>query len=276
MGSAMSSVLTTLTVLLLAYGAVVAGLYAAQRSIMYHPDGDRPRPVPPLDRAVSAIEIPSHDGLPLFTWWAAPPTADAPVLVYFHGNAGNQADRAARLAAFVEEGWGVLMPGYRYNAGAGGSPSEEALIADGEAALNWLSDQGVGPSRRILFGESLGSGIVTALATEPDRAAGIVLDAPFDSIEAIAAKNYWYVPVRRLLKDRFRSDLRIGSVTVPVLIGHGGRDRIIPPAHGRRLFDAANQPKTFAFKPEAGHSDLFDHGFLDDLRAFIASIKAPD
>lgn len=272
----MTTALAALAILILGYGALVGGLYAGQRAMMYHPDGSRPQPAPPLDRVVTATEIPAHDGLMLFTWWAPPPSPEAPVLVYFHGNAGNQADRAQRMAAFIAEGWGVVMPGYRYNAGAGGTPSEDALIADGRAVLAWLDTQGIGSERRVLFGESLGSGIVTALAAEPGRAAGLVLDAPFDSIEAVAARAYWYVPVRLLLKDRFRSDHRIGSVSMPVLIGHGGQDRIIPPAHGRRLFEAANEPKTFAFKPEAGHTDLFDHGFFGDVRAFVASVTTPD
>jgi fermentation-respiration switch protein FrsA (DUF1100 family) len=272
----MTTALAVLAVLILGYGAIVGGLYAAQRSMMYHPDGARPQPAPPLDRTVTVTEIPAHDGLALFTWWAPPPSAEAPVLVYFHGNAGSQADRAQRMAAFIAQGWGVVMPGYRYNAGAGGEPSEEALIADGHAVLDWLGAQGVAPGRRILFGESLGSGLAVALAAEADHAAGIVLDAPFDSIEAVAAAAYWYVPVRRLLKDRFRSDIRIASVDVPVLIGHGGEDRIIPPDHGRRLFAAANEPKRFAFKPEAGHTDLFDHGFFGDVQSFVAEVTARD
>jgi fermentation-respiration switch protein FrsA (DUF1100 family) len=254
------------------YGALVMGLYGAQRALLYHPSGDRPRPGPGLADATRVVEIPSHDGLPLFTWWAEPRDPEMPVIVYFHGNAGTQVDREERVAAFVARGWGVLMPTYRYNAAAGGKPSEAALIADGRAVLSWLDDRGVGPDRRVLFGESLGSGIAVALLENDRSAAAAILDAPYDSIAAVASKIYWYVPVNLLLKDRFDSLSRIGGVTVPLLIGHGGDDRIIPEAHGKRLFDAANGPKTWAFKPHAGHVDLFDHGFLDDISAFMSKV----
>lgn len=254
----------------LGYGALVAGLYVAQRALLYHPNGDRPRPGPALAHLVTIQEVPSHDGLGLFSWWAPPARPDAPVIVYFHGNAGTQYDREERVAGFISKGWGVLMPGYRYNSGAGGDPSETALIADGKAVLDWVVAKGVLPDQIVLFGESLGSGVATALAREEGAAAALVLDAPYDSIMEVAAKVYWYVPVRHLLKDPFDSHTRIGDVRIPVLIGHGGEDTLIPDRHGRRLFEAANEPKIFVFKPEAGHTELFEFGFLDDVDRFLA------
>lgn len=260
------------TVALTLYGALVAGMYFAQRSLLYHPASERPQPAPELAERVSIQTLPSHDGLALFSWWAAPRDPGGPVIVYFHGNAGSLADREERVALFVDQGWGVLMPSYRYNAGADGRPSEDALIADGAAVLGWLRQQGVAPAATILFGESLGTGIVTALAAETEQAAGLILDAPYDSVLAVAQAKYWYLPVRWLLKDQFRSLERIPDVSIPLLIGHGGEDRVIPAKHGRRLFDAANQPKTFAFKPEGRHTNLFEYGFFDDVVRFVAAV----
>ncbi len=271
-GPFMTVTLLILAAVLVAYLMLVWGLYVAQRSLLYHPNGDRPRPGPGLAGSVSIEDVPSHDGLGLFSWWASPKDEDAPVLLYFHGNAGSQMDREERMAAFVARGWGVLMPAYRYNAGADGKPSEDALIADGRAALDWLLARGIASGRVVLFGESLGSGIATALAAEREDLAALVLDAPYDSVTDVAARLYWYVPVRLLLKDNFDSVARIGRVRIPVLIGHGGRDRVIPERHGRRLFEAANEPKLFAYKPDSGHVELFDYGFLDDIDAFFNQV----
>lgn len=260
--------------IVIGYALLVAGLYVAQRSLMYHPDPSRPRPGPDLNGKVTIQEIPSHDGLGLFSWWAPPSDTSQPVVVYFHGNAGNQADREERVAAFNAMGWGVLMPGYRYNSGAGGTPSETALLADAQAVMTWLRQQGIGSSRTVLYGESLGTGIAVTLAMQPDAARCLILDAPYDSIAAVAARHYWFVPVGLLLKDRFNSVDRISAVQIPVLIGHGDLDRVIPIAHGRRLYDAANMPKSFAHKPSARHTDLFDHGFLDDIIACVGNDDA--
>ena len=251
--------------IVIGYALLVAGLYVAQRSLMYHPDPSRPRPGPDLAGQVTIQEIPSHDGLGLFSWWAPPADGTKPVVLYFHGNAGTQADREERVAL----GWGVLMPGYRYNSGAGGTPSETALLTDAQAVMAWLRQKGIGSGQTVLYGESLGTGIAVTLAMQADTARCLILDAPYDSIAAVAARHYWFVPVGQLLKDRFNSVDRISAVRIPVLIGHGDLDRVIPIAHGRRLFEAANMPKTFAHKPSAHHTDLFDHGFLDDIIACV-------
>ncbi|MDF1747900.1 MAG: alpha/beta hydrolase [Alphaproteobacteria bacterium] len=265
----MNAVAIFAAVIAVSYAVLVFGLYVLQRSLMYHPDTARPRPSGDLAHHISIEEIPSHDGLGLFSWWAAPADEEKPVVVYFHGNAGTQSDREERVAAFVGLGWGVLMPGYRYNSGAGGTPSEAALLSDARAVLTWLRQRGVTPERTVLYGESLGTGIATTLAMQPETARCLVLDAPYDSIAAVASRHYWFVPVGALLKDRFSSIDRISEVQVPILIGHGQKDRVIPIAHGRRLYEAANMPKTFALKPLAGHTDLFDFGFFEDVVAFV-------
>ena len=43
----------------------------------------------------------------------------------------------------------------------------------------------------------------------------------------VGAWHYWFVPVRLFMKDKFRSDLRAGKVTAPVLVVHGAADIVI-------------------------------------------------
>jgi Dipeptidyl aminopeptidases/acylaminoacyl-peptidases len=58
------------------------------------------------------------------------------------------------------------------------------------------------------------------------------------------------------MKDQFRSDLRIGKVTAPVLVLHGDRDNIVPMALAERLYGLINAPKRFVRFPGIGHNDL--------------------
>lgn len=268
----MSTLVSVFVLFLALYGAAVAGLAVFQRALLYHPDESAP-PIPSVlsDRG-KALSILGHDGVPLHTWWLPPLTPDRPVLVYFHGNAGNQSEREKRAIGFATRGFGLVMPTYRYNAGAGGDPSEDALIADGKAILDWTVGQSIDPSRIILFGESLGTGVSIGVAARSDSIAGLILDSPFDSILALAVDRYWFAPVRWVLKDHFDSLERIKSIDVPLLIGHGGRDRLIPLDHAQRLFDAANEPKTLVIKPEGGHIEVFEHGFAADIDAFVATL----
>ena len=97
----------------------------------------------------------------------------------------------------------------------------------------------------------------------------VVLESPFASAVEIGAQVYWYLPVRFLMKDTYRSDQRISQVKVPLLILHGERDQVVPIASGERLFSLANEPKQFKRFVEAGHNDLDQHGALDVIRRFL-------
>jgi fermentation-respiration switch protein FrsA (DUF1100 family) len=98
----------------------------------------------------------------------------------------------------------------------------------------------------------------------------VILEAPFTSAVALGARHYWYLPVSLLMKDQFRSDLRIGKVTAPVMIMHGVHDRVVPYAMGEQLFDLANKPKHFVRFLDGGHEDLDDNGALDAVARFLA------
>ena len=83
-----------------------------------------------------------------------------------------------------------------------------------------------------------------------------VLEAPFTSVADVGARHYWFVPVRLFMKDKFRSDLRAGKVTAPVLVVHGDEDTVVPITLGERLYAKIRAPKHFVRVAGGGHSDL--------------------
>jgi fermentation-respiration switch protein FrsA (DUF1100 family) len=85
--------------------------------------------------------------------------------------------------------------------------------------------------------------------------------------------NFWYVPVRQLLRDQFRSDRRIAQVTAPLLVMHGERSRNIPMGFGERLFALAREPKQFVRFPQGGHDDLGHYGAIETALRFIEAAK---
>ena len=250
------------------YGLLVAALFVSQRSLLYHADSSTPDPAEYGLGQMEAIRIPAEDGVQLFAWWRAPSQLGQPVLIYFHGNAGNLGFRADKVREFLEASIGVLLVTWRYNAGSGGKPSEASLIADGRAALSFVAEAGIVDERIVLYGESLGSGVAVALAAER-RIGAVVLEAPYTSIAEVAQHHYWYVPAKWLVRDRFDSRARIGRVSSPIMIIHGERDRVIPPRFGRRLYEAAPEPKEAHFIANSGHEGLFDHGAARLILAFI-------
>ena len=256
-----------------AYGLLVAGMYVGQRSLMYHPSGLTPPPALSGLAEMETVSVPATDGFSLYGWWAPPRDAGGPTILYFHGNAGSLADRAERARFYLDQGWGVLMTTYRYNAGLGGAPSEAALVADGRAASRWLEEEkGVPPARTLLYGESLGSGVASALAAE-GRGAAIVIDGGFDSMAAVAQRAYPFVPAYWLVKDRWDNAARLAQAPgVAKLIAHGGDDRLVAPRHARALAAAAAAPVRLEILERGGHTDLYEHGLADLMGSFVSEV----
>ncbi len=250
-----------------AYCALVCGLYLVQRQLLYHPDQTRPTLGELAGLGVREASVNTADGLALLAWYL-PPARDRPIIAYFHGNGGHIGYRAERLKRFASEGFGVLMAEYRGYGGNPGGPGEAGLVADGLAALDFLRRERVPGERIVLWGESLGSGVVVQLAAQR-QAAALVLEAPFTSVAEVAQSHYPFLPAARLVRDRFDSMAFIGRVSAPVLVLHGGRDSVVPVRYGRALFEAARQPKEFWFAAEARHENLVHFGALDAAVGFI-------
>jgi uncharacterized protein len=249
------------------YGSVVGGLYFFQRWLLYHPRSTRPALNDLRLLGVREIELTTKDGLTLFSWYLPPPEG-RPVIAYFHGNGGNIGYRAERLRRFAAEGYGILLAEYRGYGGNPGSPCEQGLFADAEAALDFLAASEISSEDVVLWGESLGSGVAVHLAATQAIGA-VVLEAPFTSVTACAQRHYPFVPAAWLVHDQFDSLSRIARVTAPLLVLHGERDMVVPVYHGRALLEAATAPSEGWFSPSASHENLADHGALEVAISFI-------
>jgi fermentation-respiration switch protein FrsA (DUF1100 family) len=247
-------------ILLLAYAGIVAFVYSIQRNLLYFPSRTylTPRQAT-ANPALKELPVTTADGVALKGWYA-PATTKPLTLVYFHGN-GDDLESAAPVAGiYIHAGYGVLIAEYRGYSGLPGAPTEAGLYDDARAYLKALIASGVDPRGIVLFGRSLGTGVAAQMAAE-FAVGGMILLSPYRSIPEVAKVNFWFLPVDLLMKDRFETARKIGSIRVPLLIANGGRDGVIPPSQGRDLFALANEPKEFFFAPEADHNDMFDFGF---------------
>lgn len=251
----------------LAYLSVVGALAVGQRRLIYRPTKDY---APPFAAGAPWMtEV--RRGETLLGWYAPPPTPEAPVLVFFHGNSGTLARIAQKMAPWREWGIGLFAATYRGFECNRGRPHEAGLYADGRTALDWLEREGVEPARQILYGESLGTGIATHLAVErPVRA--LVLEAPYVSMPEVAAQHYPWTPARFLVRDRFDTLGKIAYVRSPMLILHGEADHTIPVDHSRRLAAAATAWARLEVLPGADHVDLYEHGAEEILGRFVGAL----
>lgn len=256
-----------LLVALFGYGAVVMLVYVGQRAMMYpSPDPARITPAAAGFPQAQEVVLDRPDGGRVILWHV-PPRDGKKVVLFFHGNGEVLAWRVPRFREITADGTGLVALSFRGYGGSTGSQSEDELIGDGAAAYGFAVDR-YAINRIVPWGYSLGSGVAVALAASHsvDR---LVLEAPYSSTVDIAAAAFPFLPVRWLMKDTFRSDLRIADVKVPLLVLHGGRDRVVPMHFGERLYALANEPKRLVRFPDAGHTDLDAHGAMSAARTFL-------
>jgi fermentation-respiration switch protein FrsA (DUF1100 family) len=209
------------------------------------------------------------DGVKLHGWFV-PHDAPRAVALFAHGNAGNITHRDDLLRELHRLGVAVLAFDYRGYGRSSGSPSEDGVLADARAARDWLANRaGVPASQIVLMGESIGGAVMTLLAAE-QGARGLVLENTFPNAPDVAAFHYPWLPVRMLMRTRLDAAAAIGRYHGPLLQVHGDADTIVPIALGRKLFEAANEPKQFVVIPGADHNDPRAAGFYQALDQFLA------
>ncbi|MEX2115320.1 MAG: alpha/beta hydrolase [Bacteroidota bacterium] len=216
----------------------------------------------------------AEDGTRLYAWLveAKDPLG---VLLYFHGNAGNLAHRSEKIRRLRNVGLSVFIIDYRGYGRSEGSPTEDGVYQDARAAYDYLVELGVDSSSIIVHGTSLGGAVAADLAVNrPIKA--MILESTFSSAADVASVAYPFLPARFLMRTRFDSESKLPSIQIPLLFIHGSDDSIIPIRLGRKLFDAAREPKEFHVIPGADHNDVFlvgGEGYTTLIRDFALKIR---
>ena len=273
----MTRVALGLAVAAVTIGALLLLVWAAQRRLIYFPFGG-PVPSPREVGLSSATEevVPTEDGLELGAWFVEPTSPGAGwTLILFNGNAGNRALRAPLAARLAAHGIAVLMLDYRGYGGNPGTPTEAGLMRDARAARRWVAGRvprAPAPARIAYFGESLGTGVAVALASQqpPDA---LILRSPFTSLADLAAHHYPFLPARWLLRDRFPSIETIGTLSCPILIVAAEYDSVVPASQARRLFETAPPAaRRWLQLPGTDHNDyeaLAGDAVIEEVVAFL-------
>ena len=257
----------TLFSVLIAYLVLVIFIYFYQRNLLYHPSENNYQN-DEIKFNYDEIFIKVDDEIKLKSWVIDKNFKKLKTLVLLHGNAGNLSNRIYKLNELNKLDINILLISWRGFSGNKGSPTEKNLYEDAEAAIRWLNKKQVENNQIILYGESLGSGVVLEIAKK-NNFNSIILESPFTSIENSAKIYYPYLPVKLLLKDRYDSINKIEKINTPILIMHGKKDDIIPFSMGEELFEKANEPKYSYFTSDDVHMMEFNDQLINSIKNFI-------
>lgn len=238
-----------LLVLVLAYAGLCALAALFYPYLLYHPDRNTVYGTPAVFAPrYEDVWLTASDGVKLHGWFLPAPVGGESgfTLLAFHGNAGNVGTALERLRMYHRLGVDVFMVDYHGFGQSDGTPSEENLYRDADAAWLYLTrERAVEPGKIVVLGYSLGGAVASWLAERNPAVAGLVLESTFTRLNDVAAGLFPWLPTGLILGDAYNTEGRLGKMTMPILVLHGRGDQLVPYACGEKLYAEYKGPKTF-------------------------------
>ena len=273
--------MTLLKIVLLIFCIVVAYamfLISCEKKIIYYPykypSGNWD--ARSLGVKVEDVFFKSTDGVSLHGWYV-PTEGSQATLLWFHGNAGNITHRIENILFLKPLKLNIFIFDYRGYGRSQGKPDELGLYKDSLAAYDYLiKEKKESVNTLFLFGRSLG-GVCAVKVASQRPAAGLILESTFTSAQDMAKNMFPILPLGQFIKSRFNAIKTIATVRIPKLFLHGTDDEIVPYLLGRRLYDAAPQPKYFYDIQGSRHNDTYIMGgepYIDRIGQFLTETLA--
>jgi hypothetical protein len=239
------------------YAGICLAMFAFQRSLLYFP---QPRAVTAADSTL-VLHVPGSD-----LTVTVRPHSGPKALIYFGGNAEDVSTSLESFSkAFPDHA--LFLMHYRGYGGSTGHLSEQANHSDAIALFSHV--YALHPDVAVI-GRSLGSGVAIRVAAETP-ASRLILVTPYDSIEAIAAAEYPFVPVRWLLLDRYESWKYAPGIKCPTRIIAAENDEVIPRASTEKLLARFHSGiASMTVIEGVGHNDIAAQGeYIRTIRAAL-------
>ncbi len=180
--------------------------------------------------------------------WIISPNKDynGTAILFLHGNAGNIVTQFTSVLPLVRHGFAVFLFDYSGFGFSGGKATRDNVLIDANAALKYLLTlKTLNKDHIIIYGQSLGGHLATKIAAQNEEDIdGLVIEGAFSSHKDIAADEAGFIG-RLLVAEKYSGLESIKEFKKPVLIIHSTEDETVPFEQGKKLFENANEPKTF-------------------------------
>ncbi|MFC1892075.1 alpha/beta hydrolase [Thermodesulfobacteriota bacterium] len=219
----------------------------------------------------------TEDGIKLNGWFFQSKGKDpGPVILFFHGNAGNISHRLDNVQRLLLRKLQVFIFDYRGYGKSSGKPSEKGLYLDGLAAYDYLiTTEHISPDDIILFGRSLGAAIAIDTALKRD-VRSVIMESAFLSTKSMANTMLLFRLFSCFLPPNYNNLEKVKKVDSPKLFIHGDKDEIVPFSMGEQLYREARSPKYFLRLEDSGHNDTYIVGgenYFNSLVTFAINSK---
>ena len=227
-------------------------------------------------------DIPVAPGVTLGARWHLSDPGN-PTVLAFHGNGETVPDYDEIATAWQDIGLNLFIVDYRGYGWSGGQPTLRSLREDplkvSDFFLRELAEKSRaagldGPPKPLLFGRSLGSSPASRIAaTRGDAYRALLLESGFSDVRHLLALfEIDLGDLRDEAHRRLSNQELLKEVEIPVLVLHGARDTLLPPAQAHENHAAVpHDDKALRIIDGAGHNDilLFASAYFGAIRSFL-------
>ena len=214
-----------LLVLVGLYLALALLVYFGQEFMLFHPITLPEDHVLQIDQEFKELEIPVDEEVDLNAALFECPNPKG-LILFYHGNGGSVEHCSPAMKRFTALGWNALLVDYRAYGKSDGELEPEAFLSDALTCYDYAKDS-LGYENIIVYGESIGTGLATYVASEREPTK-LILEAPYYSMVRIAENRFPFLPTDLILKYPLRSNEYIERSNCPILAFHGTDDNTIP------------------------------------------------
>lgn len=248
-----------LTLLLLLSGCVSGAIYYPLRQIRHTPAD--------ANLAYEDVVVTTEDNMKISCWWV-PAANPRGTVLFCHGNGGNIGSYLDSVAVGNRLGLNVFIFDYRGYGNSEGSPSEQGIYLDADAAYRYLTEiRKIAPQSIIVWGRSLGGAIAARTASVHETGL-LILESTFTTLKSLVRDLFGWTTSRFVSKNAYNTLEYLKGVSCPVLIVHSPDDELVPFHHAKELYGSIKGPKSFA-EIRGSHNK----GFIESQDVFVSSIN---
>lgn len=188
--------------------------------------------------------------------FTVPDTACKGVVLYYHGNKKNIERYASYAPYFTKNNYEVWMMDYPGYGKSTGERSEKILYEDA-LQLYKMARARFSEDSIIIYGKSLGTGIASQLASIRN-CKRLILETPYFDCPSVIRQYLPFYPVQWLMNYQFPIHEYLLTVSAPVTIFQGTKDRIITYSNSRKLLPYMKKEDDFITIKGGSHNDIFE------------------
>ncbi len=212
--------------------------------------------------------IDTADGLKLHGWKIFADEKKAGSILFFHGNGDNISTQLPNTFWLAKEGYDLYVFDYRQYGQSEGEVDLDDTISDMELMIGHVVQQLPEDEKLIIIGHSLGGSMAiysVAHSAYRDRIEALITVEAFSDYHDITQdmlSRSWLLwlfqwPLSFTVSNSYNPLDSIGLISpIPVCVIHSENDEMIEMYHAERLFEAANEPKSFQLI-DSSHGNVF-------------------